>query len=62
MAMVNGKLGSGMVGCGDRGGVCRSRWFAIAASIISMAITSEVVVDVGVVMVVVKVEEMSVLH
>ncbi len=40
IAMVRGNVGSGIVGCGDGGGVRRLRWFVMASSMISMAVSS----------------------
>ncbi len=57
IAMVSGNVGSGIVGCGDGGGVLRFRWLVIAVSIISTAVSSMAVIvgeDTGVVMVVVE--------
>jgi len=44
MAIVSGNVGSGIVGCGDRGGVRRLRWFVMASSIISIAVSSTTMV------------------
>ncbi len=40
MAMVRGDIGSGIVGCGDGGGVWRLRWLTRASSMISTAVSS----------------------
>src|SRR6266702_5986041 len=53
MAIVRGNIGRGIVGCGDGGGVWMFRWFVMAASIISTAVSSVIVGgEVGVDMVV----------
>ncbi len=51
IAMVRGNVGSGIIGCGDGGGVVIVRWLVITSSMISTAVT---VGEVGVVMVVMK--------
>ncbi len=53
--MVRGKVGRGIIGCGDGGSVLRLRWFVMATSIILMVVSSTLVMvgeEVGVVMVV----------
>jgi len=62
IAIVSGKVGRGIVGCGDGGGVCRFRWLVRASSMISMAVSSVISVrgdEVGVVIVVVGKRRMS---
>jgi len=62
--MVRGKVGSGIVGCGEGGGVQRFKWLVIAALMILMAVSSTVVIvgeAVRVVMIVVSEEGMFVL-
>jgi len=43
MTRVSGNVGSGIVGCGDGGGVLRFRWLLRAASMILTAVSSTVV-------------------
>ncbi len=43
MAIMRGNVGSGMVGCGDRGSVRKFRWFMMATSMISTAMSSTAV-------------------
>jgi len=44
MARVSGKVGSGIVGCGDGGGVRRFKWLLMAILMISMAVSSTAVI------------------
>src|SRR6266702_8319775 len=44
MAMVRGKVGKGIVGCGDGGGVRNVRWLVMASSMISTAVSSIAVI------------------
>ncbi len=55
MVIVRGKVGKGIIGCRDGGGILRLRWFVMAASMILTAVSSTLVmvgVEVGVVMIV----------
>ena len=57
ITMVRGKVGNGIVGCGDRGGVLKLRWFVMAALMILTAVSSVSVMvgeEMGVVMVVIR--------
>ncbi len=44
IAMVRGNVGKGIVGCGDGGGVRKVRWFVMASSMISTAVSSIAVI------------------
>jgi len=45
MAMVRGKVGNSIVGCGEGGGVQRFKWLVMAALMILMAVSSVAVME-----------------